>query len=312
MIATFGVNPARNLTANRIPYAIGGGMLGDDSRLSWNTSGVLVAPDIELVQRGVGSDSLTFKTPSVAPRFVARLGSAGNDLFWYNSVAGINQFVMRGEGSCLFGGETIHRSNGAVQLATHSTPAGGYGFFDFSLYRAGAGLAGLNASLSISGQCVPGYGTFAAPALTPGDSGNGIYNLDPGTGRVMYFKGYAGRSAFRNSTNTGNTLSLSDTGATFAPLLTTNGIANTGNISTSSLDVAAGGVFGGNVETGGVFKLQGLQVIGYPVGGWGVVPVDGVRHSLAAASSQAEHNEALRALIADLHGGGGTHYLIRN
>lgn len=93
--------------------------------------------------------------------------------------------------------------------------------------------------------------------------------------------------------------------------LTSTLVRLTGNFSTSA-DMLADGLVR---MRGGLWYEDGLgttlQVVGNRRAGWGAAPGDGVRASLSSASSQADHNAALRALIHDLHGGAaGSHGLI--
>lgn len=58
------------------------------------------------------------------------------------------------------------------------------------------------------------------------------------------------------------------------------------------------------VINGTQYNVSGARVVTARQAGW-TVATGGVRNALTAASSQADHNEALRALIIDLHSAAG-------
>lgn len=100
---------------------------------------------------------------------LSRVGWDANGIAFYNSWAprfagGSGQTLLRHlSGAWLVGNDT-NQSNGALQLATHTTAAGGVGFFDLALFRSGASrlatnaanfdCVSLNASLNITGAGV--------------------------------------------------------------------------------------------------------------------------------------------------------------
>lgn len=185
-------NPAAGLTANRIPYALGGGRLGDAAAMAYDPAGLSVGlgnrfTEIRLPGYGPASAesahrisaSRTFNYGDLLLAKNIRSDKTGATDGYFSVVTfagGYSGIEQRYGGDILFYGDSgattadasitpklnariaaaagnLILSNGAdigngrVQLPTHSTSGGGYGFFDFSLYRDGAASARMNAAL---------------------------------------------------------------------------------------------------------------------------------------------------------------------
>lgn len=175
-------NPAANLTATRVPFSAGGGQLSDSSDLTYNTgTGLLTVgaaglrssstSAVRFNQRNTGDHCIALGDTAMAGSIGFRRGSDGalQATLGYDTISESTLFVMRssgGSGEIGFNtaaiergrfkstgefllGTSTNQSNGLLQLATHTTPGGGFGFFDFSMYRVGSGRAGLTADLEV-------------------------------------------------------------------------------------------------------------------------------------------------------------------
>lgn len=194
-------NPAAGLTANRIPYALGGGRLGDDAGFTFDpvgktvtvtgalksyNSGSLIADAIFPAVSLYSTQQPTYKGFRFGTAFTA---SGGNLDFQRLNTAQVSEGVVSrldfGTGTWMFGTMT-DAANGRLQLASHTTPGGGYGFYDFSLYRTGAGAARLTASLTADGGFIgSGASLTSLPAgqltgVLPAINGAALTGLNPG------------------------------------------------------------------------------------------------------------------------------------
>lgn len=118
------------------------GMSADYTNNFWVAPGALEFSAGGLTRMAWDSNGIAFYN-GWSPRFA---GSSGQTLLRHLS------------GAWLVGNDT-NQSNGALQLATHTTAAGGVGFFDLSLYRSGANRLATNATnfdcvnANVSGVC---------------------------------------------------------------------------------------------------------------------------------------------------------------
>lgn len=227
-------NPAANLTANRIPYALGGGRLGDDAALTFDpgTKAFSLVGGALSVSKDAATLLSVFRSNSTPANVGFQFGADNSGPYITTAVTHNFRFFTSGAEKARFDpagdfllGSTSNLSNGRAQIATHTTAAGGIGFFDFSLYRDGAASLRTNANVfrvgpdSNNGQILAGYGSFAAPSVVPGDSGGGFYQRWDGALRWLTVKGYAGRTEFRKSDDASNLFELTDASAKFfAPL----------------------------------------------------------------------------------------------
>lgn len=184
------VNPAATLTADRVAIGAGGGRLKDDSRMTWDTVNTC------LILGTAGMDGLL------------RFGDGNTQIRGNNTTLTVETFASRPlllktgaienvrcqNGGLVLFGETVDRTNGRLQIATHTTSGGGIGFYDFSFYRTGAQLARLSAGLTIDGALtVSGAGglTVAGPHYAGAD----IFLGSVGNERRIY--DYAGNQILR-------------------------------------------------------------------------------------------------------------------
>lgn len=195
-------NPAANLTANRIPYASGGGLLAD-SLLSFDLANSLFLIDAPLRKTAgtgdlyldggtVASSSVVIRTRNGAGTLVNRLRVTDSDDFRFLSMGGGE--VARINAANLLLGTSTDSANGRLQIATHTTAAAGYGFGDFSLYRSGAQLARLSAGLTVDGALVVS-GAGGVQIAGPSYFGADIFLGSPGNVRWIY--DYAGNRLLR-------------------------------------------------------------------------------------------------------------------
>lgn len=197
-------------------------------------------------------------------------GSSGNDLD-LNVNDGVGGMTIKYQGNVLFG-TTTDSSNGKIQLATHTTSAGGIGFgTDTSLYRSAAGAVTVSSdgvsftTFTPSGtpqQQIYRSGADAQFRLTRG----GVRDWDLVGGSTFQIKGDGTTAltldASQNATFAGNVLLAASKGIALNGQTNpaVHGISASGN----NLSVAAntGGVVNlGTASNGSLFTVDGNGVI---------------------------------------------------
>jgi hypothetical protein len=290
-------NPAATLTANRVPFAKGGGTLADDSSLAFDAGtkllglkgaffnngtsgrgtlggvfpGLLTDANTKSLALGGGTDN-----GDSAGAFVNLYGNANAQagllqLGAGNAAGGAIDFSTGGttglrltragsgvSGVTLFGGAS-DQGNGRAQLPSHTTPSGGWGFYDFSFYRSGAGAARTGASFQADGGFV-GNGALL--------SGLNASNLASGTVADARLSANVPLLAVANTFLDAITIQRAGT-ARLA--LSQQGVrawyvdASGGNLNFSSSDNNAGCVFqnGVTIADGKPFTMGGDAYLGF-------------------------------------------------
>ena len=138
----------------------------------------------------------------------AGFDNVGTLKFFTNNGGTYNYAILDQNGFLLLNAGASNAS-GRVQLATHATAAGGYGFRSgLSLYSIGAGEIRATGDFTTDGRMgANNYGTHALASHYVGDNGYGSY-VDS-VGLIQYFRNLNnGKIYFRNSGNTENNLEV--------------------------------------------------------------------------------------------------------
>jgi len=258
---TFNFNPASRLTANKVPYALGGGRLGD-SGISYDSGGhitVVPAAGSLLVKKAAGGvgDLMYFGNVSSGNWGKIAIATAGVEApLSLLSAPGsalalgandVERMRISTAGDVLIG-KTSTTANGGIQQVSHSAFTGGHAFGSEAtggetIWRAAASVLRMGGQMQMSTLGLKGTGGYEAGVTSEGPN-------------VVAFFGTLG----------------------------------------DAYAIAKANKFWSST----------------PVAGWGAAPTGGVRRSLTAGSSQSDHNDALRQLIADLHADGAlaSHHLI--
>jgi hypothetical protein len=178
--------------------------------------------------------------------FIPGGGGDAGSLGLYDNTAGSYRLFIPSTGNLLIG-TTIDSGNGKLQLATHTTSAGGIGFgTDTSWYRSQGGVLTLDTSANFQG--------FEAKK-------NGTLNFNFYSNSSDTFIGYKGTGSLTIQTLTGSpALTLdSSQNATFAGNLTVNG-TGTSAIQGDTINLGAVGnvatvvnLFRNNASVGGMY-----------------------------------------------------------
>jgi len=246
-IATFtgstkAVNFAGNLTVSGRTYITGA--RSDNSNLSLNLSATIPGISINCTSAGASRNFAITNNYSGAG-LLEILGSSAA-----LSLPNTPLLAVTASGNLLLG-TTTDSGNGKLQLATHTTSAGGIGFgTDTQLFTTGSGLVSLTSSttwptLKISDT---GTGTYTTGVLAFGDGNSsarnvgiwrGASNSIVATGNVLNLGGYAGITFTTGGAQIGSqTIALtldSSQNATFVGTVTgSGGFVGTDNASNNA------------------------------------------------------------------------------
>jgi hypothetical protein len=209
---------------------------------------------------GSGDYGLVVRARTAAPNAGANLLAVGN-----NAASGWEQFVIKGNGTALFG-TTTDSSNGRIQLAGHTTRAGGVAWGDTYLYRNNTGKLflgdGTTDAVAIESRWT---GQASGHAGIRGISTSKDFHVGTSTGRALLFdvgttsKAELTTSQFRLLT--GVPLRVEDATASTSTgtgaLRVTGGVGVGGQLTAGTLYSVGSATFDGFADFNGLLNVDG-------------------------------------------------------
>jgi hypothetical protein len=197
---------------------------------------------------GAGDYGLVVRARTAAPSAGANLFAVGS-----NATSNWEQFVIRGNGTALFG-TTTDSSNGRIQLAGHTTRAGGVAWGDTYLYRNNTGKLflgdGTTDAVAIESRWT---GQASGHAGIRGISTSKDFHVGTSTGRALLFD--VGTTSKAELTTSQFRL------LTGVPLRVEDATAST-STGTGALRVTGGAGVGGQVTAGALYSAGNLTALG--------------------------------------------------